>query len=454
LRSLEALYADRQEEQVEALAYHALRGELWAEALRYSQRAGAKAVARSAFNEAVIAFEQALESHGHLPLAEADVRTAVDLHLAMHGAYMPLGKINNLMRHMDLAEAGAQSIGDEETLARIYALRGYYLFFSGDFRKAVPPATAATQHAARSSSLAAKITANYYLGIARYASGDHRGALPPLLEAIGLIPPERWYERFDSAGVPAAVGRLVAAASYAAVGEFPEAVRLGQEGIAISERADIVLNSAVSYWLYSNVLARKGDFPAALEVADKGLMVAAQGPGRLSFSQLAASAGEAHLRLGRPEAAVALLEQAIEAKTFARGYKIVTPFVMLGETYVELNAVNDAHQLATAALLKCDTSGDLPSKVWTLRLFGLIALTGRQISGGNAAEWFQRGIDLAQQLELRPVRAHCHLGLAQALRQAGRAEESAGQFAVALSEYQAMDMAHWAERVLAIQAEG
>jgi tetratricopeptide (TPR) repeat protein len=174
----------------------------------------------------------------------------------------------------------------------------------------------------------------------------------------------------------------------------------------------------------------------------------------LVFSQLAASAGEAHLRLGHPDAAVALLEQAVEPKTFARGYKMLLPFVVLGETYLELDAVQDALHLAASALVQCDAHEDLPTKVWAQRLYGLIALKGRAVPNGSAADWFQRALELATELEMAPAQAHCRLGLGQALRQEGRVSESAAQFAIALSEYERMGMPYWLTRGRAIQAEG
>ncbi|HSP71612.1 MAG TPA: adenylate/guanylate cyclase domain-containing protein, partial [Gaiellaceae bacterium] len=51
--ALETLYPERRAEYVERLAHHAVRGELWYEALGYLREAAAKAVARSANLEAV-----------------------------------------------------------------------------------------------------------------------------------------------------------------------------------------------------------------------------------------------------------------------------------------------------------------------------------------------------------------------------------------------------------------
>ena len=70
-------------EQVERLAHHALRGEVWDKAVTYCQQAGARAHDRAAFREAVAAFEQALQALAHLP-EHGDTRgLAIDLRLAV-----------------------------------------------------------------------------------------------------------------------------------------------------------------------------------------------------------------------------------------------------------------------------------------------------------------------------------------------------------------------------------
>jgi hypothetical protein len=67
VEALESLAGDRVAEQVERLAHHALRGEVWDRALAYCRQAGKKAMARSAYREAVGYFEQALSALSHLP---------------------------------------------------------------------------------------------------------------------------------------------------------------------------------------------------------------------------------------------------------------------------------------------------------------------------------------------------------------------------------------------------
>ena len=53
VEALETLYPDRLVEQVERLAHHAFRGEVWEKVVTYLRQAGAKALAHSAYREAV-----------------------------------------------------------------------------------------------------------------------------------------------------------------------------------------------------------------------------------------------------------------------------------------------------------------------------------------------------------------------------------------------------------------
>jgi len=75
VRAMEALHVDRLDEQVERLAHHAVRGELWAKAVAYLRQAGARAFANSAHGDALAYFAQGLETLDRLPrgrTADAD----------------------------------------------------------------------------------------------------------------------------------------------------------------------------------------------------------------------------------------------------------------------------------------------------------------------------------------------------------------------------------------------
>ena len=86
VEAIERLYPDRLAEQVERLAQHALRGEVWDKAVAYCRQAGTRALARWANQEAVACFEQALEALQHLPEQRHTVEQAIDLRCDLRNA--------------------------------------------------------------------------------------------------------------------------------------------------------------------------------------------------------------------------------------------------------------------------------------------------------------------------------------------------------------------------------
>jgi predicted ATPase len=83
VEALEVLAGDRLAEQVERLAHHAVRGEVWEKALIYCRQAGERAMTRSAHREAVESFEQALRALQSLPESREACEQAVDLRRAL-----------------------------------------------------------------------------------------------------------------------------------------------------------------------------------------------------------------------------------------------------------------------------------------------------------------------------------------------------------------------------------
>src|SRR3989454_10291643 len=129
---LEALASDRMAEQVERLAHHARRGEVWDKAMTYCQQAGARAYDRAAFREAVASFEQALQALAHLP-EHGDTRVlAIDLRLALVGALSQLGEYRRCLALCGEAKALARALDDRARLGRVLVWMALVLRVTGD----------------------------------------------------------------------------------------------------------------------------------------------------------------------------------------------------------------------------------------------------------------------------------------------------------------------------------
>ena len=122
VEALEALAGDRRDDQVERLAQHALRGEVWDKALAYGRQAGDKAQTRSAYREAVVCYEQALVALAHLPDSRAATEQAIDLRLGLRAVLNALGEApGRMLDHLRRAETLAQTLGDPLRLGQVYA---------------------------------------------------------------------------------------------------------------------------------------------------------------------------------------------------------------------------------------------------------------------------------------------------------------------------------------------
>ena len=120
VEAMEQLAPHRLADQVERLAHHALRGEVWPKAFLYSRQAGAKALAGSAYREAMRCFEQALEALAYLPPDRPTREQAIDLRCDLSNALTPFSQWEQALIHLHRAESIAEALGDHRRLRRVY----------------------------------------------------------------------------------------------------------------------------------------------------------------------------------------------------------------------------------------------------------------------------------------------------------------------------------------------
>jgi predicted protein tyrosine phosphatase len=88
-----------------------------------------------------------------------------------------------------------------------------------------------------------------------------------------------------------------------------------------------------------------------------------------------------------------------------------------------------------------------------LRLLGAIHTEHATIDLEPARDHFASALALAERLEMRPLVAHCHAGLARLYLRAGKRREAAEYFTAASAMYRDMGMTHWLEKAEAEMAE-
>jgi tetratricopeptide (TPR) repeat protein len=176
MAAIEQLYADRLTEQVDRLAYHAFRGEVWDKAVAYFRQAGKKAAARSAYREAAECFEQALGALTHLPESRETIEHGIDLRLDRWGALSTLGELGRVFDHLCEAEILAERIDDQPRLGWISNFMGGHFWISGDLDRAVEAGHRALALARAHADFPLEVVSNARLGVAYLELGDLRRA--------------------------------------------------------------------------------------------------------------------------------------------------------------------------------------------------------------------------------------------------------------------------------------
>ena len=81
-----------------------------------------------------------------------------------------------------------------------------------------------------------------------------------------------------------------------------------------------------------------------------------------------------------------------------------------------------------------------------LRLLGELAVPEEPRETEKSADYYRRAMALADELGMRPLLAHCHLGLGKLYRRAGKRQEAQEHLTTATTLYREMDMGFWLEQ--------
>src|SRR5262249_2715433 len=152
--------------------------------------------------------------------------------------------------------------------------------------------------------------------------------------------------------------------------------------------------------------------------------------------------GTAHARSGRGEEAVPLLERAVGEMTLKQvDHALVVG--QRGEVALLAGALDDAARLAAQAVELARQSREQGNEAYALCLPGDVASTG----GAEDAEgYYREALALAKDREMRPLVAHCHLGLGKLYHHTDKREQAHEHLATATTMYREMGMTYWLEK--------
>jgi tetratricopeptide (TPR) repeat protein len=438
---LETGYGLLARELAAELAEHFVRGRDYGRAVPYLRHAGEQAVARSAHREAVLSYEQALQALQHLPQTAETSAQAIDLHLAIRTALIPLGDVASIFTHMRAAETLADQLGDVDRQGRIAAYWTRDLGVTGQHEQAVAFGQRALELIRADAAL--RLTTQLYLSYAYYYMGAYQAAVTLLTEALGALgelPPQARL----GAALPAVALRHSLVQSLTELGQFADGTRYGQEAVQLAERAEHSFSLYQACRRLAGLYLCQGELDHAIPLLERCLALCQEADLPYGVPATVARLGWAYAQAGRTAQVLPYLEQARQlaaARQADGGYALW--LVLLSESYLEVGHLTAATPLAHEALATAQERQERGVQGYALRLLGALTAQGPEPDVAAAAGYYQQAIGLAQELGMRPLLARSQFGLGTLYSHLGQRAPATAALSTAVTLYRAMAMTFW-----------
>jgi tetratricopeptide (TPR) repeat protein len=228
------------------------------------------------------------------------------------------------------------------------------------------------------------------------------------------------------------------------LGRFDEAIGHAEAAVRIAEEADHPFSLFAGLADLGRTYLRRGDLPRATRDLERCYDLCRSWhivAGRLLA---AAAPGAAYALAGRADEALPLVAGAVD-EFRSRPIHGRPAFILLhaGTSYLAVGRLDEAASHASEALALTRRLGARASEAHALCLAGDVASAG---GAEDARGYYREALRLAGELGMRPLVAHCHLGLGKLYHRAGRRQEAREHLTVAAASYREMGMNLWRDQ--------
>jgi tetratricopeptide (TPR) repeat protein len=329
--------------------------------------------------------------------------------------------------------------------------------FMGAYDQAIAAAQPALALATASGDVVLHALANRDLGLAYQAQGEYRRAIDCLGQTVASLEGARRHERFGRVFLPAVLSRAYLACCHAELGTFAEGRTRGDEGLWIAEEVAHPGSLMYAYHGIGLLALRQGDLPRAIPRLERAMGICQDADLPLVFPWIGAALGAAYALAGRVADAMPLLMQAMEQSTATKTvvYQALCG-LSLGEAHLLSGRLEEAHAVAEGVLALARAHQERGNEAYALRLLGDIGTHRDSPEVDEVEAHYRQALALADERGMRPLMAHCHLGLGTLYAKVGPREPARAELSATIDLYRTMDMTFWlpeAEATLA-QVEG
>ncbi len=446
--AMEVLHRDRLGEHTERLAHHAVRGELREKAVHYLRQAGLKATARSALPDARSWFEQAFSVLEALPESRSTLEQAFEIRLELRPVLNQLGEGRRMLERLREAESLAERLNDDRRRGQVCAFMTNIHSLLGELDEALVTGTRALEIAGRLGDLKLRILATSYLEQAHYFRSEYERVVELATDNLAALPADWVYEYFGSTAPASIWDRCWLVMSLAELGRFADAAEHEAEAIRLAEPTQHAFTVGWAYRAAGTLHLLKGDWGKARSLIEREISVFRTGNVVLLLPYAVADSAWVLARPGEASEALNRLqegEQLLE-RLAARGIvgQRAWAYHSLGRAALLLGRLDEARRLGDRAV---ESSPSHPGyAAHALHLLGDIATDPDRFDAESGEAHYRGALALAEPRGMRPLVAHCHLGLGKLYRRTGRRDEARDHLTTATTMYREMDMPFWLEQ--------
>jgi class 3 adenylate cyclase/tetratricopeptide (TPR) repeat protein len=455
--AIEMLYTGRLTEHSERLAHHALRGDLKDKATRYLRQSGLKAAARSALHEAREAFEQALRVLQSLPEDRATIEQAFDTLLELRSVLIPLGQGRRVLDTLREAERLAERLNDDGRRGQIYAFLTHVQGLLGEVDDAIVSGTRGLSIARAREDGELRILTTSFLVQAHHYRSDFEQTVKLARENLATAAPNIALERAGGGHVLVAVrDRAFLVSSLAHLGRFDEAAADAAIAMRLAVPTRHALTIGLAHYGAEPLHLVRGDWATAQSVLEDHIATARTGNVFLQLPGVIAASAWALAQLGDFERAANRLregEQLLKAHE-ANGLALHHGwgYYALGRAALIMDRPEESCRLSRRALKPSSAPNGFAA--YTLHLLGDIWAQPGHLKADRAEAHYREALKQAETRRMRPLVAHCHLGLGKLYRRTGDGAKAEEHLTTARAMYREMDMGFYLAQADTVGAGG
>jgi tetratricopeptide (TPR) repeat protein len=234
------------------------------------------------------------------------------------------------------------------------------------------------------------------------------------------------------------------ARSLAELGQFEPALTIVREISQMAEQAGQTHSRSAASWGLASCLNLRGEFHQSIPGLERAVSTAQALDAGMSFILHAMGLGQAYVLTGRVADGIALLEASRDkAASLGAQADQSRRHTYLSEACRLIGCLDDAAEHAALALDLARTNEEVSNEAYALLALARVAADRGSAMVEQGEAHYREALAIAAELEMRPLQAHCHLGLGKLYRQTGRLDEARTELGTAVEMLSEMGMTFW-----------